>query len=123
VTEEERLALGERRKLVFENIANGVPAEQVMQAFRLSREEVDREVAFVAKKITEYRFQRREPPLSCGNVPDIRFNRQALLDTLRKLGPKYMSSALLLPSVKIQKLDSPGMLKEASQRAGIKVRQ
>lgn len=123
MTEAERLALGERRKSIFVNVANGVPKEGIMAAFKLSREEVDREVAFVAKKVREYRFQRREPPVECESELDIRFNRIVLLQTLHKLGPLYLSSELLLPKVHIQKIDSPGALKEAAARGGVTVRE
>lgn len=123
MTEEERLALGERNRLVFENVANGVPKADVMAAFKLSQLEVDQKVAFVARKIMRYRYDRAEPPLPCSTEADIRFNRVALLETLRKLGPKYLSSELLLPTVQMQKLDTPAMVREAAQRAGVTVRQ
>lgn len=121
MTEAERLALGEDRRLIFENVANGVPVEDVMAAFRRSHAEIDREVAFVAKKIKEYRFRRQEPPLQCETMHDIRWNRLPLLDTLRKFGPNYLSTELLLPKVAIQKADQPGAFREIGDRGGIKV--
>ncbi len=110
------LGVGDRRKLIFVNVANGVEYEDIMVAFQMSRLEVNQDVQFVAKKIREYRFRRGLPPLFCDTVPDIRYNRLALLDTLGKLGPRYLSSDLILPKISIQKLDSPSMVSEASQR-------
>ncbi len=110
------IGVGERRKLIFANVANGVEYEDIMAAFQMSRLEVDQDVQFVAKKIREYRFRRGLPPLFCDTVPDIRYNRLALLDTLKKLGPKYLSSDLVLPKISIQKLDNPGMAAEAAHR-------
>lgn len=114
--ESERLALGADRKLIFANVANGVPIEDIMATFHRSSDEIDREVAFVARKIKEYRFRQRIPPLACDTLKDIRFNRLALLDTLRKLGPNYLSSELLIAKIQIQSLDQPAMLREAAQR-------
>lgn len=118
MTEAERIARGIVRKLMFENVANGVPREDIMAAFRRSSEELNREVAFVAKKIKEYRFRRRMPPLECSSEQDIRWNRKALLETLAKLGPLYLSSELLIPKITVQKVDHPSFAREAAHRVG-----
>lgn len=110
--------LGEERRLIFENVANGVPTEQIMVAFRRSEVDVMREVEFVARKIREYRFKRRLPPLACGTIKEIRWNRPALLDTVAKLGPRYLSSSLELPTIYIGDLGDPAVLAEARHRAG-----
>jgi hypothetical protein len=118
-----RLRLGEERKLIFENYANGVDIEDLIVAFSRSRLEIEREIAFVGKKIKEYRFRRSvdaamsaAPPVQCDTLLDIRLNRLALLSTLQKLGPQYLSSELLLPKISVQKLDSRPMVREAIQR-------
>jgi hypothetical protein len=113
--------LGEERRLIFENVANGVPTEQIMVAFRRSEADVMREVEFVARKIREYRFKRRLPPLACGTIKEIRWNRPALLDTVTKLGPRYLSSSLELPTIYIEALDHPGTIREVEQRTGQRV--
>ncbi|MGD0144680.1 MAG: hypothetical protein ABSC92_16130 [Rhizomicrobium sp.] len=122
-------SLGEERRLIFENVANGVPIETIMAAFRRSRLEIQKEVEFVARKITEYRFRRltdgptkkgapatARPLVACGTYADIRFHRVNLLETLSKLGNLYLSSPLLLPKVTIQKVDSPDAVREVSHR-------
>jgi hypothetical protein len=53
----ENESLGCDRRLIFENVANGVPIETIMATFLRSRLEVQKEVEFVARKITEYRFR------------------------------------------------------------------
>ena len=129
MSEEERLKLGEDRKLIFRNFCNGVPVEQLTGTFLRSADEIEREVLFVARKLREFRFRRTSegtaeqrtkwnagPPVQSDTLLDIRLNRRALMETLSKVGPKYLSSALLLPNVQIQKVDHPSMLKEAKQR-------
>jgi len=112
---------GEERRLIFQNIANGVPVENIMVAFCRSQKEVWDDVEFVGRKIREYRFRRHLPPLEHQGIRAIRLNRKALLETLSKLGPEYMISDLILPKITVQKLDSPGMIKETAQRTGVKV--
>jgi len=114
---------GERRRLIFENYANGVDIEEMKQPFARSAAEIENEIHFVARKIKEYRFRRcadgsphAAPPVACDSLAEIRVNRLALLDTLRRLGDTYLSSPLLLPKVHVQKVDHPAMLAEARQR-------
>lgn len=112
---------GERRRMVFENVANGVPMDQVRSAFKLSQTEIDKDLRFVARKIREYRFRRRMPPLACDGVHDIRWNRVALLETLAKLGPEYLESDLIIPKIEIQSLSSDRDLKAAAAEVHAKV--
>jgi hypothetical protein len=111
------------RRLIFENYANGVDIESLKATFRRSAAEIEAEIFFVARKIKEYRFRRcadgsphAAPPIACDTLIDIRLNRLALFDTLRKLGDLYLSSALLLPKVNVQKVDHPSALLEAAHR-------
>ena len=112
---------GEQRRLIFQNVATGVPIETIMATFSRSEKEVWDEVEFVCKKIREYRFRRHLPPLESKGIRAIWNNRKALLETLSKLGPEYMVSDLIISNIKIQKLDSPGMIKEAAHRSGLKL--
>lgn len=115
--------LGEQRRLIFVNLANGVPIEQVMAAFHRSEAEVLREMEFVGKKLREYRFKRHLPPLACETLRDIRFNRRALLECIVKLGPRYLSSSLELPHIFVETLDPshPGTIREVAHRTGQRV--
>ncbi len=113
--------LGEERRLIFENTANGVPVEKIMAAFRRSEAEVAKEVEFVGRKIREYRFKRFLPPLACGTIKEIRWNRLALLDAVAKLGPRYLSSSLELPTIYVESLDHPGTIREVGQRTGQRI--
>lgn len=114
-------ARGEERRLIFQNVANGVSIEKIKAAFHRSEKEVWDDVEFVGRKIREYRFRRHLPPLEHQGVRAITLNRKALLETLSKLGPEYMVSDLVIPNIKIQILDTPGTIKEAAQRTGIKL--
>lgn len=112
---DDRLARGEQRRLIFENVANGVPMDKIKAAFRRSEEEVWREVEYVGKKIREARFRTRMPPLECQGIKAIRWNRKALLETLGQLKNEYLASELILPKVEVQTLDSADMLREAAR--------
>lgn len=107
--------LGEERRLIFQNIANGVPMERVMAAFRRSEAEVWREVEFVGRKIREARFRTRMPPLECQGIRAIRWNRKALLETLGQLSDAYLSSDLVLPNIGVQTIDDTKALREAAR--------
>lgn len=119
--------LGEERRFIFENYANGVDLEDLKSVFHRSAAEVEAEIFFVAKKIKEYRFRRisqgsphASPVVQCDTLIDIRMNRLALFDTLRKVGNVYLSSVLILPKVNVQNVNHPSMLKEANQRMSAK---
>jgi hypothetical protein len=115
--------LASERRLIFENIANGVPVETLMTAFRRSRLEIQKEVEFVANKIREYRFRRLSAGsvharhmVPCGTYAEIRANRHSLLETLRKLGPESLSSPLLISRIETQKIDSDEAIEEVTHR-------
>lgn len=108
--------IGIERRLIFTNIANGVPEPQVMVTFKKSQLEVHQAVNFVCRKIREYRFRRRQPPVACDTVNDIMLNKRVLLLTLSKLGPKYLASELILPRIGVEKLDNMGAVMEISRR-------
>jgi hypothetical protein len=116
MTEEERRRLGQTRRLVFQNLANGVSPEKVGENLRLSALEVEQAQGFVAKKITEYLTLRRQPPLPCGNLKEIRWNRRALLGVLAKIGDVDLSSQLILSRITVQALDHPEMIQGARAR-------
>ena len=118
---DDRLKAGEERRLIFQNIANGVRMETIMATFRRSEQEVWNEVKFVARKIREYRFRRHLPPLESQGAVAIRTNRKALLETLAKLGPEYLASDFILPNIAVQKLVTPGEVREAGGRSGLKM--
>jgi hypothetical protein len=114
-------ALGQTRRLIFENVANGVPMPKIMAAFRRSEAEVWQEVEFVGRKIREARFRTRMPPVEHQGLAAIRFNRKVLLETLRQLTDAYLSSGLIIPKIGVQSLDSPAIIREAAQRVKARV--
>jgi hypothetical protein len=116
MVEEERRALGFTRRLVFQNLANGVPEEGVMAALRLSALEVAQAQRFVARKITEYLVLRRQPPIPCGDLREIRWNRKPLLAALTRIGDVDLSTDLILGRITTQALDHPEMIQGAKHR-------
>lgn len=116
MTDEERRRLGQSRRLVFQNLANGVAPEKVGEALRLSALEVEQAQAFVSRKIIEHLTLRRQPPLPCGTLKEIRWNRRALLGVLAKIGDVDLSSQLILSKVLVQDLDHPEMIQGAQAR-------
>lgn len=116
MTEDERRALGKTRRLVFQNLANGVPAEQVRQQMHLSDLEIEQATAFVCRKITEYLVLRRQPPIPCQTMHEIRWNRVALQATLARIGDIDLSTDLILSRITVQAMDHPEMIEGASRR-------
>lgn len=86
-------AVGERRRLVFSNLLNGVSIEQLMATFKLSAKEVMDDFDFVARKIRSYRFERGQPFLLCDTIANASGAREALLFTLTRINtdtdPKF----------------------------------
>lgn len=121
MAEAELRSLGLERRLIFENVANGVPIDQVRAAFRRSEAEIARELAFVGRKIREARFRTRMPPLACDGVHEIRLNRLALLDTLRQLTDAFLSSELLLPNIGVQRITTPAEFREAAAQTPLRI--
>ena len=113
------------RRMVFENVANGVPIEQIMVALKLSQLEVDQARRFVANKITQRLVAERRAPLPCHDVGAIRFNRRDLLGVLSRIGNLDLSSEILVLTYKdgssttfgtkimVQDLDHPEMIEGA----------
>jgi hypothetical protein len=116
VTKEERQALGRTRRLVFQNVANGVPEERIRETLRLSRLEVDLAVRLVARKITEYLVIERQPPIPCDSVSAIRFHRRKLLGILARIGDLNLSTQLYLSKITVQAIDHPEMIEGAKRR-------
>lgn len=108
--DEDRRALGQTRRLVFQNVANNVPPERVGQVLFLSALEVEQALAFVGRKITEYLVLRRQAPIPCHDLRMIRLHRRELLAALSKIGDLDLSSDLLLAKVTIQNIDHPEMI-------------
>jgi hypothetical protein len=116
MTPEERRAKGRMRRLVFQNLANGVPREQIREDLRLSDLEIDQAREFVGRKITENRTLRRQPPIPCLTLAEIRFHRRELLGVLSVIGDIDLSTDLILSKLLVQSLDHPSMIAEARDR-------
>lgn len=115
-SEDARKEMGRRRRLIFQNLANGVPAEKIMGAFEMSALEVEQARRFVARKITEYLVLRRQPPIACADEREIRWNRRGLLGVLANIGDLDLSTDLILSRITVQAFDHPEMIEGASRR-------
>lgn len=111
---DERQKRGQERRLIFSNVANGVPMEKIKAAFRRSEDEINRDVEFVGRKIREARFRTRMPPIECQGPKAIRWNRRALLETLGQLTDEYLASDLIYPKIGVEEIDGPAVLREAA---------
>lgn len=116
MNQDERRALGRMRRLVFQNLANGVPSDQIRESLRLSDLDIEQAQAFVARKINENRALRRQPMIPCADLRDIRNNRRALLGVLSLIGDLDLSTDLILSKMLIQQIDHPEILEGASRR-------
>ena len=118
---DERLKRGEERRLIFQNMANAVPMEQIKAAFLRSEEEVWHEVDYVSRKIREARFRTCMPPLDCMGLKAIRWNRKALLETLEQLRDEYLASDIIMPNIGVETIESASILRQAAQEVRARV--
>lgn len=116
MTDEDRRALGMARRLAFQNLATGVPAERICAALGLTQLELDQMRRFVARKITEHLVLRRQPPIACDDVRTMRANRVKLLGVLARIGDLDLSTELVLGRITVQVLDHPEMVQGASRK-------
>lgn len=119
---------GERRRLVFTNIANGVPLPDVMAAFKMSELEVTNDLQFVLRKIKEYRYAMTvnggskssplvAPMIAADTYADVLAFGKSMLVTLSKLGNQTLGSELFLyKPIKSQKIDHPSSMQEVNHR-------
>lgn len=110
--------------MAFLNFCNFVPKEDIAAALRMSVQEVERALSFVARKICEYRHRRciqpnpeqgMLPPIPCDNEAEILQNRRALLWTLDYISDDALSTELLLPNLRSQIVDRPQGVIEAAR--------
>lgn len=77
------------RALIFSNLVNGVPIDQVARDFRKSAEEVERVFSFVLRKVKSYCFLRQTrrgyPAITASTVAEARRYRLTCLEVLPKL--------------------------------------
>ena len=122
--DEERLRLGQARRMAFLNFCNFIPKEDIAGALLMSVQEVERTLIFVARKSCEYRHRRcirpnpeqgMLPPIPCDSEAEILQNRRALLWTLDYLTDDALSTELLLPNLRSQIVDRPQGVIEAAR--------
>src|SRR5579871_4630671 len=111
---EQHLRLGQSRRMAFLNFCNFIPKEEIAVALKMSVQEVERAIQFVARKISEYRHRRcirpnpeqgMLPPIPCDSEAEILQNRRALLWTLDYITDDALSTELLLPNLRSQVVD------------------
>lgn len=100
---------GERRRLVFTNLANGLPVERVMEAFRLSEAEVMADFEFVCTKVRSYRFERAMPVVPCDSLHAVRMNQPELLHTITKLNLDKDPTFSRIGTLPLERVASGGM--------------
>lgn len=116
MTDDDRRALGCTRRLIFQNLLNGVPVDQIRKSLRLSDLEFDQAQAFVVKKITQHLILRHQAPIPCETMNDLRWNRIDLLAVLGKIGDIDLSTDLILRKMLVQSVDHPEMIEGAQRR-------
>jgi hypothetical protein len=117
---------GDRRKLVFTNLVNGVPVPSVMEALYLSEKEVMDDFWFVARKIRSYRFERGKPLLPIDSIVQARNQRIELLLTMSRLNLETPAAYRQITSLPFTPDGGGGMsdaeraMHEMKMRAGAK---
>jgi hypothetical protein len=87
---EEKTALMARREkdervLIYRNLLNGLPVWKVMEVFRKSEKDVMDTFRLVSRRVEEYVFQRRLPPVYCDCIAVAQKSKDMLLSLLPKL--------------------------------------
>ena len=81
------------RKLMVQNLLNGVSAQQVAQVFDKTEAYVSDLFNYSMVKIRSYLFERAMPPIPCDTLQKARENRMVLLGYLEKVNldrsPKF----------------------------------
>lgn len=75
----------QEKRLIFSNLANGVPLSHVMEAFQKSEKEVMDIFKFVARKIQSYRFERGMPWAQSDSINAAIKNNVLLQHTLARV--------------------------------------
>lgn len=139
---EDRIQLGQERRLIFENFANGIEIEALAEPYRRSPDEVRKDIGLVARKIAEYRHRRclqpagiRKdpltgrnvggnvpaeqgllPPIPCGTEEEIRLNSNALLWALQFLTDENLSTEHLhIPTLTTHRVENMAHVLEAAR--------
>ncbi len=71
-----------QRFIIFSNILNKVPLENIAKAFNKSESEIKSDFAFITNKIKNYCFKNNMPPIFCDTVPEAQKNRHAIFEIL-----------------------------------------
>lgn len=90
---EEAKRVADERRLIVENLVNGVEPNEVARAFRRSRDDVMRDFDFAARKIKSYCFERRLPAFLVSTLGQARQQKQVFLHFLDRISfatdPKF----------------------------------
>lgn len=90
---DDRVKMAERRKLIFQNLVNGVPQEALRETFQATDKEIGGIFEYVTRKVRSYRFERGMPFVKCDTVDAARRNQALVLHTLERLNlskdPKF----------------------------------
>jgi len=81
------------RKIMVQNLLNGVSVQQVAQAFHKDERFVNELFSYAMVKIRSYLFERSMPPVPCATLEDAHKNRFTVLGYLDKINldrrPKF----------------------------------
>lgn len=72
----------DERRLIFSNLLNKVPMENVAKAFNKTEADIKMDFAFIAQKIKNYCFKNNVPAIFCDTLEDARKNRHAIYPIL-----------------------------------------
>jgi hypothetical protein len=102
MTADEQAHIAAQRKLIVENLVNGVEMPDVCRAFKCSPEEATKAFEFAVRKIKSYCFERRHPAFICAGIGDARQQRQVFLHFLDRVN---MVTTPKFPKLGAQPLD------------------
>ncbi len=73
----------DERRLIFSNLLNGVPLEDICNAFHKTEAEIRAEFSYIIQKVKNYCFLKGHPAIYCDTIEQAQKNRYAIFPILK----------------------------------------
>jgi hypothetical protein len=75
----------DERRMIFSNLLNKVPMENICKVFNKTEAEIKADFSYITQKIKNYCFKNNELPIFCDTIEDAQKNRRAIYPILNIL--------------------------------------
>lgn len=72
----------DERRIIFSNILNKVPLENIGKAFNKAESDLISDFAYITQKIKNYCFNNNIPPIFCDTIEEAQKNRHRIFEIL-----------------------------------------